>query len=99
MEKTPDYIVEPAELFVVPCTFVYETLAGTQESVWGAPSSFANYAGTGDAAIWSAVALETYAMRYLQTGTEADYQRMETKARQIQTLFEVPTHNPTNPDL
>jgi hypothetical protein len=69
--------------------FVGETPAGTPESVWGAPAYFANYAGVGDAAIWTGVGLSTYAMRYLQTGTEADYQRMELKARQLQTLFDV----------
>ena len=69
--------------------FSSETLAGTPESVWGDPDYFANYAGTGDAAIWTGVALETYALRYLQSGTEADYQRMETKTRQLQTLFDV----------
>ena len=69
--------------------FVGETLAGTPEAEWGALEHFEDFHGIGDSAIWTGVALDAYAMRYLQTGTEADYARMEQKARQLVTLFEV----------
>jgi hypothetical protein len=62
---------------------------GTPEDTWGDPAHFHRYAGAGDAAIWTGVALNAYALRYAATGTEADYARMERKVRQLLALFDV----------
>lgn len=62
---------------------------GTPEDLWGDPAHFHRYAGAGDAAIWTGVALDAYALRYATTGTEADYARMERKVRQLLALFDV----------
>ncbi|HEY3355865.1 MAG TPA: hypothetical protein VGQ83_21610 [Polyangia bacterium] len=69
--------------------FTAATPAGTPEEVWGAPAHFAAYTGLGDSAIWSGTALTAFALRYLQTGTAADYARMVTKTRQVLTMFDV----------
>lgn len=69
--------------------FNAETLPGTPEEVWGSLDHFTRYDGLGDAAIWTGTALNAHLLRYLQTGTEADYQRMEDKARTLVTLFDV----------
>ncbi len=63
--------------------------AGTPESEWAADEAFSNYTGLGDAAIWNGAALLSAAMRYLQTGTEADYARMERKTRDLLLQFDV----------
>ena len=47
--------------------------AGTPESEWGAVSAFDHYEGMGDAAIWTGSALNAFILRYMVTGTEADY--------------------------
>ncbi|MBN1945951.1 MAG: hypothetical protein JW797_09765 [Bradymonadales bacterium] len=62
---------------------------GTPEEIWGDPARFSRYGGAGDAAIWTGVALNAFILRYLNTGTRADYLRMEQKVRQLLTLFEV----------
>ncbi len=69
--------------------FTGETLAGTAEATWGDPGHFARWSGTGDTAIWTGKALAAYVLRYVETGTEADYQRMEDKVRRLLTLFDV----------
>ncbi len=61
----------------------------TLEEVWGAPENFASYAGRGDSAIWTGVALNADAFRYAATGTEADYRRMEERVRTLLTMFDV----------
>jgi hypothetical protein len=63
--------------------------ADTAESIWGDPGVFREYEGVGDAAIWTGVALNAYLLRYLETGTEADYARFEAKVRDLLRLFEV----------
>lgn len=63
--------------------------AGTSEATWSSLEKFAGYGGSFDGAIWTGVALNAYLMRYLVTGTQADYQRMEDKVRAALTLFEV----------
>lgn len=65
------------------------TPPGTPEAEWLGQSRFERYVGYGDAAIWSGVALDAFALRYLQTGTEADYARMELKTRQLLAHFDV----------
>ena len=59
------------------------------EEVWSDPSTFAHWAGAGDSAIWTGAALTADAFRYLSTGTEADYRRMEDKVRALVLKFDV----------
>ncbi|MBW1871391.1 MAG: hypothetical protein JRJ19_04965, partial [Deltaproteobacteria bacterium] len=59
------------------------------ESEWTAPENFSHWAGCGDASIWTGAALVSDIFRYAQTGTEADYQRMEDKVRTLLRNFEV----------
>ncbi|MCB9727273.1 MAG: hypothetical protein H6744_00500 [Deltaproteobacteria bacterium] len=61
----------------------------TPESVWGDPEKFARYDGAGDSAIWTGVALTSDIFRYMETGTDADYQRVEAKVRALLTKFDV----------
>jgi len=68
--------------------FAGATAAGTAEAEWGATAHFSHFEA-GDGAIWTGVALEAFALRYINTGTEADYARLEDKARAAQTMFEV----------
>ena len=69
--------------------FTAPTPPGTPEAEWGDPARLHGYDGAGDAAIWTGVALDAYALRYATTGTEADYARMEAKARRLVALFDV----------
>lgn len=69
--------------------------SGTPETTWADPAKFAGFDGTGDGAIWTGTALVAYDLRYALTGTPADYERMEKKARQTLALFEctgIPGH-------
>ncbi|MCA9546269.1 MAG: hypothetical protein KC613_17815 [Myxococcales bacterium] len=63
--------------------------AGTPEAEWGDPARFLGYDGWGDSAIWTGVALHGTALRYLSTGTQADYARMVAKARALLVKFDV----------
>jgi hypothetical protein len=63
--------------------------SGTPESVWGDPALFHKYDGFGDSGMWSSVRLHGTMLRYLETGTEADYARFEEQARAVIGLFEV----------
>ena len=65
------------------------TPAGTPESEWGAPAHFGWHGGVGDGPIWTGKALTAYILRYLQTGTAADYARIEEKIRKMLVLFDV----------
>ena len=69
--------------------FTEEMPPGTAEEVWTDPANFAGWAGAGDSAIWTGTALNAFILRYLHTGTEADYQRMEDKTRVMLRFFEV----------
>ncbi|MBU1432210.1 hypothetical protein KKF91_16865, partial [Myxococcota bacterium] len=62
---------------------------GTPEAVWADPQYLAQWGGAGDSAIWTGTALNAFILRYLHTGAEADYQRMEDKARVMLRFFEV----------
>ena len=62
---------------------------GTPEEVWTDPAVFAGWSGAGDSAIWTGTALNGFILRYLFSGTEADYQRMEEKTRVMLNFFEV----------
>jgi hypothetical protein len=69
--------------------FTAPIAAGTAESAWADPALFAGYDGMGDSAIWTGTALNAILLRYLETGTEADYARLEAKVRTLLTLFDV----------
>ena len=69
--------------------FVNETLAGTPEEVWGHPDNFKCFCGTGDGGIWTGWSLVSAALRYSETGTEADYKRMEWLTRGLLTMWDV----------
>jgi hypothetical protein len=70
-------------------TYTQPMTPGTPESTWTDPAYFAGWAGAGDSGIWSGTALNSFILRYLHTGTEADYKRMEDKARTMVQFFEV----------
>ena len=59
------------------------------EEEWGQDEVFFGYDGLGDSAIWTGTALNALILRYLQTGTDADYQRMEDKVRVMLGFFDV----------
>ena len=61
----------------------------TPEEEWSKPELFQDWSGKGDGAIWAGTALIAYVLRYANTGTEADYQRMVKKVKQVLRLFEV----------
>ena len=69
--------------------FNAETLAGTPEAEWGAPERFAHYAGGGDSGIWTGWAVTAAILRYVNTGTRADYQRMEDWVRGLLVKWDV----------
>lgn len=69
--------------------FTEEMPPGTDEAVWTDPAKFGGWTGAGDSAIWTGTALNAFILRYLHTGTEADYQRMEEKTRVMLRFFEV----------
>ena len=62
---------------------------GTPEEVWTDPAYFNEWRGAGDSAIWTGTALNGLILRYLHTGTEADYLRMEEKTRVMLRFFEI----------
>ncbi len=70
-------------------TFNRAMPGGAPEAEWAALDAFGGYAGEGDAAIWTGMALVADTFRYAVTGTEADYRRMEEKARALLRDFEV----------
>jgi len=61
----------------------------TPEAEWGDMAAFAGYAGNGDSSIWTGAALVSDIFRYVNTGTEADYQRMEDRTRALLRHYEV----------
>jgi hypothetical protein len=63
--------------------------AGTPEAVWGSPEYFARYEGGGDSGIWTGWATVAAILRYANTGTEADYQRMEGWVRGLVMKWDV----------
>jgi hypothetical protein len=69
--------------------FLGDMPGSAPESEWTAGENFSGWAGSGDAAIWTGAALVSDVFRYTQTGTEADYQRVEDKVRTLLRNFEV----------
>jgi hypothetical protein len=69
--------------------FNREVLPLTPESEWGSPEYFEGYWGAGDGGIWTGWATVAAILRYVQTGTRADYQRMEQQVRDLVTMYDV----------
>ncbi|HOU54897.1 MAG TPA: hypothetical protein PLQ97_13295 [Myxococcota bacterium] len=65
------------------------TPPGTPEEEWAAPERFASHEGMGDSGIWTGWTVIGDILRYSQTGTEADYQRMEQGVRTLLTMYDV----------
>ena len=69
--------------------FKGETLPGTPEAEWGAEEHFAHYGGGGDSGIWTGWAVTAAILRYVNTGSDADYQRMEEWVRGLMIKWDV----------
>jgi hypothetical protein len=69
--------------------FSKEVLPGTPEEEWSHPDYFDGYWGSGDGGIWTGWSTVASILRYAQTGTEADYQRMEQQVRDMVTMYDV----------
>ncbi|MFO0726108.1 MAG: hypothetical protein U1E65_20160 [Myxococcota bacterium] len=69
--------------------FTTSIAPGASDAEWGAPERFSRWAGEGDSAIWTGTALMADIYRYAETHTEADYRRMEDRARALVLDFEV----------
>jgi hypothetical protein len=69
--------------------FNKEILPLTPESEWGKPEHLEQYWGSGDGGIWTGWSTVASILRYAQTGTEADYQRMEQQVRDMVSMYEV----------
>ncbi len=100
--ETPDSLLERVLLFdrwrdlynspdgmAIDRDFAAETLPGTPEGEWGAPDNFQAYWGTGDGGIWTGWSVVASILRYAQTGTRADYDRMEQHVRDLVTMYDV----------
>lgn len=69
--------------------FKNATLPGTPEEVWASDENFSSHEGLGDSGIWTGWTVIGDILRYSQTGTEADYKRMEDGIRTLVTMYEV----------
>ncbi len=69
--------------------FIGEVMPGVQESEWGSPDKFEAYWGAGDGGIWTGWSTVASILRYAQTGTRADYARMEQQVRDLVTMYDV----------
>ncbi len=58
------------------------------EDEWGREENIFGYYGTGDSGIWTGWSTVAAILRYSQTGTEADYQRMEKQVSDMIKLYE-----------
>jgi len=65
------------------------TPPGTPEAEWSDPARFVTHGGMGDSGIWSGWTVVGDILRYSQTGTEADYLRMEAGVRTLLTMYDV----------
>jgi hypothetical protein len=68
--------------------FGQATPPGTPESEWGRPERFVSHDGMGDSGIWTGWTVVGDILRYSQTGTQADYQRMEQGVRTLLTMYD-----------
>ena len=66
-----------------------DMMPGTPEEEWTSMERFRCYCGTGDGGIWTGWATVAAVLRYTQTGTEADYQRLEQQVRDLVTMYDV----------
>lgn len=69
--------------------FKNPTPPGTPEEVWAADDNFLSHEGMSDSGIWTGWTVIGDILRYSQTGTEADYRRMEDGIRTLVTMYEV----------
>ena len=69
--------------------FNQATPPGTPEAEWSDPARFVHHDGMGDSGIWTGWTVVGDILRYSQTGTEADYQRMEQGVRSLLTMYDV----------
>ncbi len=69
--------------------FNKEILPLTPEMEWAKAEHFDGYWGSGDGGIWTGWSTVAAILRYSQTGTEADYQRMEQQVRDMVTMYDV----------
>ncbi len=101
-EEFPDPLLRRAFLFdrwrdlynspdgqAIDRDFLGTLLPGTPESEWGSPERFAGYFGTGDGGIWTGWSTVASILRYVKTGTRADYFRMEQHVRDLVTMYDV----------
>lgn len=86
-ERWHDRFHAPSGL-TVDRVFAGPTAPGTPEDVWSTDSWFSDYDGLGDAALWTGVAAMSDALRYATTGTTADRERVDRRARALLSLFD-----------
>jgi hypothetical protein len=65
------------------------TPPGTPESEWSSPDRVSSQEGMGDSGIWTGWTVVGNILRYSQTGTDADYERMEKGVRTLLTMYDV----------
>ncbi len=70
-------------------SFTEATPPGTPEAEWAAAERFRSHDGMGDSGIWTGWTVIGDILRYSQTGTEADYVRMEQGVRTLLTMYDV----------
>jgi hypothetical protein len=69
--------------------FNVATPPGTPEAEWADPARFVSHEGMGDSGIWTGWTVVGDILRYSQTGTEADYARMEQGVKTLLTMYDV----------
>ncbi len=69
--------------------FNVPTPPGTPEAEWAASERFRQHEGMGDSGIWTGWTTVAAILRYSQTGTQADYERMERLVRSLLTMYDV----------
>ena len=65
------------------------TPPGTPEAEWAALARFSSQQGMGDSGIWTGWTVVGDILRYSQTGTDADYARMEDGVRTLLAMYDV----------
>lgn len=73
----------------VTYNFTQRMAPGTPESEWGDPQYFEHYSDFGDGSGWQGTSLQAAAMRYAETGTTADYERMVERFETMMLLYEM----------
>ena len=88
LERWRDLYSRPDGMTSEP-NFNTATLPGTPEAEWADPARFVSHGGMGDSGIWTGWTVIGDILRYSQTGTEADYRRMENGIRTLVNMYEV----------